>query len=418
MVHASQKFYAVWFRRFLLVVAGLVLAAGFWNGLFKTFAQYRLVNEPIKVLPVDKNKYIILAIGESTTAPLTGPAWPEFLEKILNDRVGYEKFQVINAGISGTNTSEIAKNIPRYISRYHPNIVISMMGINDLSYLDFPELSLPWYQQVMTHITQSPLYRFISILGRQVIGRSQRELLQKASHCTDTSMGEKALRVLDERGDTVTESQKIAFINTYPFSFYGYRTLIDYYASKNQWNDVSEWVRRAYVMEPFIRYCATLTSGNNPMHTKELIRQIDTTFSYVSSMNVVSRTAIAHPNMMSATWYQKARAMLFVPPIERMVDTKKNYQKVSAFVLACGIDHIAMQYPLYPVWDLKELMGNDPRVTFVSNEENFQNALKEHSYDELFIDHFTGVFGHTTELGSHIIADAVANTILDTVLLQ
>ena len=45
----------------------------------------------------------------------------------------------------------------------------------------------------------------------------------------------------------------------------------------------------------------------------------------------------------------------------------------------------------------------------IEQRDNFNEALKHYSFDDLFDDSFGGVFGHTTPLGDKIIAQKVAD---------
>ena len=91
--------------------------------------------------------YSILALGESTTANLRNgqSSWPEELEIILNDGSKHTKFKVFNAGIPGTNTNVILSNLEYNLDKYKPNMVVTMMGLNDIGFnysFDKPFLSL------------------------------------------------------------------------------------------------------------------------------------------------------------------------------------------------------------------------------------------------------------------------------------
>ncbi len=75
----------------------------------------------------------IICLGESTTAG-GRYAYPWYLEHFLNQRIKSIRFQVINLGVDGTNTSEIYESLAGKLDRYHPDIVVTMMGINDRGY--------------------------------------------------------------------------------------------------------------------------------------------------------------------------------------------------------------------------------------------------------------------------------------------
>lgn len=72
--------------------------------------------------------YRILCLGESTTAG----QWPLFLEEMLNEKKTGLKFTVIDKGVPGTNTGFIVSMLEENIDRYKPDMVITMMGANDV----------------------------------------------------------------------------------------------------------------------------------------------------------------------------------------------------------------------------------------------------------------------------------------------
>jgi len=74
-----------------------------------------------------KGTYRIMCLGESTTAGV----YPYLLEEVLNQRNVGIKFSVIDKGVSGTNTMAILTHLEENLDRYNPDMVITMMGIND-----------------------------------------------------------------------------------------------------------------------------------------------------------------------------------------------------------------------------------------------------------------------------------------------
>lgn len=74
-----------------------------------------------------KGAYRIMCLGESTTAG----QYPHFLEEILNKRSAGIKFSVIDKGMSGTNTAVILSQLESNLDEYRPDMVLTMMGIND-----------------------------------------------------------------------------------------------------------------------------------------------------------------------------------------------------------------------------------------------------------------------------------------------
>ena len=84
------------------------------------------------------------------------------------------------------------------------------------------------------------------------------------------------------------------------------------------------------------------------------------------------------------------------------------------------IKYYAMQYPTLNISRIELLFNDTNDVVLISNKENFEHALKEKRYNDLFTDHlgnfviplFNGDFGHTTKYGDYLIARNVADIIL------
>ncbi|RKX96113.1 MAG: hypothetical protein DRP84_02150, partial [Spirochaetes bacterium] len=74
-----------------------------------------------------KSDYCILCLGESTTAG----EWPPHLEGILNSFNIGKTFTVIDKGRNGTNTAFVLAHLKEYLDKYNPDMVITMIGIND-----------------------------------------------------------------------------------------------------------------------------------------------------------------------------------------------------------------------------------------------------------------------------------------------
>ena len=91
--------------------------------------------------------------------------------------------------------------------------------------------------------------------------------------------------------------------------------------------------------------------------------------------------------------------------------TRHNYQRVVDAVRDRQIPVIAMQYPRLSVEGLRKLLDYRDDVTYLENRKNFESALLEVSYRELFTDSFAGSFGHLTDLGNSLVAENVASSL-------
>ncbi|MGE5197833.1 MAG: tetratricopeptide repeat protein, partial [Deltaproteobacteria bacterium] len=89
-----------------------------------------------------------------------------------------------------------------------------------------------------------------------------------------------------------------------------------------------------------------------------------------------------------------------------------NYRKLREILRQKKIKLAVVQYPCRDIEPLKNIFEDKEGIIFVDNEDLFKTALKHSSYDDYFIDHFAGDFGHCTKKGNRLLADNVANAIL------
>lgn len=123
-VSIRQRIQLVLFGLFLCVV---LLEIGLRiGGFIFLFQQERRNITAIK----EKGAYRIMCLGESTTAGGTD-AYPHQLEISLNLQNIGVRFDVINKGFPGINTTIILERLTKNLDDYKPDMVIAMMGIND-----------------------------------------------------------------------------------------------------------------------------------------------------------------------------------------------------------------------------------------------------------------------------------------------
>ncbi len=113
-----------------------------------------------------KGAYRILCLGESTTQG----EYPQFLEQALNRRNIGIRFSVIDKGRVGTETPVILNQLEAYLSEYHPDAVVAMMGINDSGKL------LPFVavtpSRGMLFIGQLRTYNLARLLWRHILAKA------------------------------------------------------------------------------------------------------------------------------------------------------------------------------------------------------------------------------------------------------
>ncbi len=133
-----------------------------------------------------RGEYRIICFGESTTQG----QYPSYLEAILNQRKIGIKFSVIDKGIVGTNTGFIVSQLEANLDKYQPDLVVTMMGINDY------EAHLPYEagsaNQNMLFFKSFRTYKLTRLLWLHIITKAKemgfykpqknRRLIQRLQH--------------------------------------------------------------------------------------------------------------------------------------------------------------------------------------------------------------------------------------------
>lgn len=122
---SKKRVITIIFRILLVLV---LVEVGLRLGSFGFIAAQRYENRA-----EGDGSYLILALGESTTANLHNgqSTWPDELELILNNRSVGIKFEVFNEGLVNADTETILKGLEGNLERYDPDLVIAMIGSND-----------------------------------------------------------------------------------------------------------------------------------------------------------------------------------------------------------------------------------------------------------------------------------------------
>lgn len=81
------------------------------------------------------NPLTIMCIGESVTAGYGEMKYPEKLETILKEKYPQRAIRVINLGRHKSTIQSFVNSLETDIEKYNPDVIISMLGINDLQTL-------------------------------------------------------------------------------------------------------------------------------------------------------------------------------------------------------------------------------------------------------------------------------------------
>lgn len=130
-----------WLGRAALVLFGCVAAFALLEVALRGVGRiYQFRQQVVGPIAIERDgAYRVLCLGESTTAGLGQgkDAYPIQLERILNERAsGEASFRVINGGVIATTSDVILARLPAHLDKLNPDIVVTMMGINDGHLID------------------------------------------------------------------------------------------------------------------------------------------------------------------------------------------------------------------------------------------------------------------------------------------
>lgn len=106
------------------------------------FLAYFYNREPREIKPIQKNVIRVVTVGESTTAVaanedgtylVKNTAYPNFLERYLNQGAKNRKFEVVNKGIMSGDTNKVIAELENYLKNNQVDLVIAMIGMKDES---------------------------------------------------------------------------------------------------------------------------------------------------------------------------------------------------------------------------------------------------------------------------------------------
>lgn len=165
----KQKIILIVFGIFLCVIT---LEIGLRIGGFVFLA----LKEQHNNISFDKkhNEYRIMCLGESTTACGGENSYPSQLENILNNKKLKIRFKIINKAIPGNDSSIIVSHLNDNITKYAPDMIITMMGINDVphraaSYEDV----IPQKSYLMT-IKDFRIYKLVKLILAHIKSKRER----------------------------------------------------------------------------------------------------------------------------------------------------------------------------------------------------------------------------------------------------
>lgn len=381
------------------------------------------------VMPEDKEKLRILTLGESTSADAMATkkdgAWPRQLERELIQS-GIPA-RVYNEGIPSTNSALILTHLQNHLDKYKPQIVITMMGINDSHGLRFQTSSFSDFMFFINRIRLVKLARWLHArleaaanqpIYYEYLKPNHRSHLEQGIAMAQSMPAREVERILRDRAGHLTDTEIALILAGIAKHFFGdFDSLYD--GAKSF--DFSD---RAFQLAPFhhfVAFWAVLATVRNRdwesgiLKSRKLLQCGPNLPDDI--LGWIGKIALHDPDLAKAEVFRSRG--LRVDKADSQNITAAHYRHLFTQVRNQGIQLIAMQYPTLPLADLIDNFveagsvhdREEREIIFVSNERNFQEALISNKYEALFKDRFRGSWGHTTDLGHTMIAQAALEAV-------
>ncbi len=113
---------------------------------------------------VDAHATTVLCEGDSFTYGIGGEAYPQQLDRILDERAGGDHTRVVNKGIPGLNTTVLADHLEAHIDEYHPDVVVVLIGENNSwNTIQVADADVSFAARVDSLLMNSRVYKFLRV---------------------------------------------------------------------------------------------------------------------------------------------------------------------------------------------------------------------------------------------------------------
>lgn len=446
-ISIGQKIALIIFGLFLCVVL-LEIGLRIGGFVFLSLREYRNIISIKK-----KGAYCVMCLGESTTAHGGDSSYPRQLEEVLNQRNLGIKFSVINKGRDGTNTGVIVSQLENDLNKYTPDMVITMMGINDgrdtVAYEDI------LIKKVKLFLNSFRTYKLVKLLKLHIVNKTRELVIYKSKR--DIAIQVNDLTPLNDKEVLTKEPIEINHRAYYAELERPYIELGVYYNTQREFAKAEEILKKAIEINPenykahlelgmCYKYQGTYAKAEeifkkaieiNPRRVQAYFelgvyykeqRKFDKAEGvYKKIIEMYKKDLETNPDnhkacgflaycyeelgkhKLAEEYLKKANSirLKYYNPI-----TRHNYQKLEEILTKRGIKLVCVQYPVRSIEPLKRMLENAEGIIFVDNEAVFKEMLRQASYDEYFTDVFGGDFDHCTAKGNRLLAENIADVIL------
>ncbi len=432
-----MRYKAVLRQKIALLSLGLILAACIIEIALRAagFIYQSMGERQNRISPNKNGQFRILCLGGSTTALGGRYSYPSHLEEILNKHNIGINFKVVNKGVCGITTMDIVRQIEFNLDRYRPDLVITMIGINDDRQLYYDAIGASNRLRFIRSLRIYKFAWFVYLRIKTKITKLKKYFSPASVVFADNAPSEESLKKLIE-----SEPRNRSLYSDLGWHYLGRGNLVE----------AEEAFNKAVKLEPrngnlyydlavcYINmekstlaetsYKKALALGVDPIPIK-----IDLGFYYlkigknIEAENIFKRTIALYPendfvcgaagmfyneigkHEKSEYYFKKANnlRMKYYNP-----ERRRNHRKIKEILNARKIKFVCVQYPVRGIEPLKKRLAGYDDILFIDNEKIFKEKLKKASYSRYFIDLFGGDFGHCTPEGNLLLADNIAKGIL------
>jgi len=381
-----------------LFLAVIILEVGLRLGgfIFLSLQEHRN-----KVSIQRKDTYRIMCLGESTTAG----QYPIFLQEELDKYNTGIEFSVIDKGVVGVDTSFILDKLVSNIDTYNPDMVITMMGSNDIKYPHIP-YGVITTEDEQPFLNSIRIYKLARLLWRDIVVMVRKQ--NTAKDKVQTSFKKNTSQKQEPANQPAESGPQKNSAHIEQGLFYQDKGQLvqaeDSFKKAIELNPHSDWERME--LGWFYRSQGKFTQAED-LFKKAIELNPQNDWAYASLESIYMETGDLE---LAKQYGQKASELRLSYYVQTVAG---NYHKLKDILDKRGITYVCVQYPVRSIEPLKKIFhGDEEVIIFVDNEKIFKDALIQGKYTDYFIDSFGGDFGHCTDKGNRLLVKNIANAIL------
>jgi tetratricopeptide (TPR) repeat protein len=393
-----------------------------------------------------KGAYTIMCIGESTTGCGGEDSYPWQLEEILKTSNIGATFSVVNKGVPAKDTTEICNSLDTLIKKFHPDMVIAMMGINDdwdLVNREAPK-KRSWLSELRLYKLANRLFPYF-FLDRGISLPPERvdaDTLSREDNPPDPSLQDipdETFRRSPESEVHIRAGKKLHEEGYYELAEREFRKSIELDSRDRLAYDLlgASLVFGGKDADALILYkdFKTVTPHNVMVYYamgkvhfyRDEYDEAVTAFLTALKLSKAQRFpefdreeegALGVLAFLSELKGDKAKNIEYSNALDRLEAkyvnsiTRTNYIRVKNILQENGIKLVAVQYAMRKCDYLRNMLSPLPGIIFVDNERLFKDVVKKYGCRKYFTDMWASDFGHCTQEGNRILAKNIANVIL------